>query len=93
MNGIFNAIPLPQGITAREYDCGNGAHMLLYTDVSKAVYDEICSVLESRGFSLYDSNNIENNFHRTYLSDISVHIYYCENEKALRIIADRNFVK
>ena len=93
MNGIFNAIPLPQGITAREYDCGNGAHMLLYTDVSKAVYDEICSVLESRGFSLYDSNNIENNFHRTYLSDISVHIYYCESEKSLRIIADRTFVK
>ncbi len=93
MNSVFNSIPLPVGLSCREYDCGDGTFMLLYTDTEKAVFDKLCENLLCKGFELYGSTDIENNYHRTFVSGMMAHVYYCESEKSLRITARSTFEK
>lgn len=88
MNKIFSGIPLPDASPACEYECRKGAYMLIYENCCKADFDEECKKAESRGFSLFDSFDIKENYHRTYRSDIMLHIYYCESERKMRIVAD-----
>lgn len=91
MNSIFNAIPLPAGLPCREYNCGEGTFMLLYSDVEKEVFDKLCADIECKGFELYDESEIEHSSHKTYVSGIMAHVYYCGVEKALRIVAAPKF--
>lgn len=88
MNEIFNNIPLPGVAPAGEYNCSRGAFMLMYEHCTKADFERECESIERSGFSLFDSFDIENNFHKTYRSDMMLHVYYCENENVMRIVAD-----
>lgn len=88
MNNIFNSVPLPDLSSPEEYYCGRGTCLLFYKDCSKNDFDAYCKKLESSGCRLYQSNIIEDNEFRTYFSDLTVHTYYCEGEKIMRVIAD-----
>ncbi len=88
MNKIFSRIPLPETEPAFEYYCGRDAYMLAYPDCTKAEFDAECDALEKSGFDLFDSFDIKDNCHKTYRSDKMVHVYYCESEKTMRIVAD-----
>ena len=93
MNSIFYTIPLPEGLPFREYDCGDNTHMLLYSDVERDVFDKLCQRFEYEHFRLYDSTIIENSIHKTYVTGMMAHVYYCGIEKALRIVASDRFEK
>ncbi len=71
------------------YDCGDGAYMELAGNSSRAVFDECVKGLTAKGFSPFSSDSIGENYGAT-LSDGScfAHVYYCESEKALRVIYD-----
>ena len=72
-----------------EYDCGNGVKMRLFDDASFEDFINACTDSLDNGFSPVAENNIENNFHRSFRNGaLSLHIYYCSNEKKLRVIAD-----
>ncbi len=88
MNKIFSNIPLPELTPSGEYYCGRNTYLLRYDNRTKSDFDSYCEVIESIGFRLYDENKIENNFFRTYFKDITLHTYYSEGEKAIRVIAD-----
>ncbi len=88
MNKIFNNIPLPSAVPSGEYDCGGGIFMLLYENFTKDAFEQECRLIGQNGFSLFDSFDLKNNFHRTYRSDIMLHVYFCENEHKMRIVAD-----
>ena len=90
MNEIFNSIPLPEAAPDYEYDCSKGCFMLLYKNSSKEAFDCACNKIEASGMKLYSENTIKDNFYKTYLGKNVVHIYYCDTEKEMRIIADPN---
>lgn len=90
MNKVFNPLPLPS-IPCREYICGDDTFMLLYSDVEKEVFDNLCNALECKGFELYDSSVIEGCTHKTYVSGMMAHVYYCESDKSMRVVACEKF--
>lgn len=90
MNPIFNKIPLPAAEPDVEYHCGRGCYMLLYRNSSKESFDGACAAIEAKGFKLHAENTVKNNFYKTYSSETVIHIYFCESEKEMRIIADPN---
>ncbi|MBQ3150745.1 MAG: hypothetical protein IJB86_05815 [Clostridia bacterium] len=72
-----------------DYDCGNGVLMRLFDNVDTDSFQLACNQAESNGFALYDSRDIEENFHRSYRKDsLLIYIYYCTAEKKLRVISD-----
>lgn len=88
MNKIFNNIPLPEAAPAFEYYSGRDAYILAYPDCTKADFDAECDAIEKSGIALFDSFDVKDNFHKTYRSDKMIHVYYCESEKTMRIVAD-----
>lgn len=88
MNKIFNNIPLPAFAPSHEYDCGRNTYMLIYENCTFADFEEECASVQKSGYSLFDSSDIKNNYHRTYRSDIMMHVYFCESEGKMRIAAD-----
>lgn len=90
MNNIFGNIPLLKKEPSCRYDCSKGCEMLLFDMCTKEEYDLQCSLLENSGFILFDEHNLCGNYHRTYRSSVTVHTYFCESEKSLRVIADPN---
>lgn len=90
MNRIFDGIPLPETKPDFEYDCSKGCFMLLYKNYSKEAFDDDCKKIEASDFTLYSENTIKNNYYKTYLGKTVVHIYYCDSEKEMRLIADPN---
>ena len=90
MNSIFNSIPLPALSSASEYDCGRDSYMLKYTPCTKADFDAYCEKVTAAGFVLHSAWDIRNNYHKTFIGQILLHIYYCESEKTLRVVADPN---
>lgn len=90
MNPVFSSIPLPSLAGASEYDCGRDSYMLKFDGSSKADYDEYCQRISQGGFALHSEWDIRDNYHRTYIGKILLHVYYCETEKTLRVIADPN---
>ncbi len=88
MNKIFSSIPLPRLTPSGEYYCGRNTYLLRYDNCTKSDFDSYCKVIEGDGFSLYDENIIENNYFKTYFNSLTVHTYYSEGEKSIRIIAD-----
>ncbi len=88
MNKVFNNIPLPSAVPSGEYDCGGGAFMLLYDNFTKEAFEQECRLIEKSRFLLFDSFDLKKNYHRTYRSDIMLHVYFCESENKMRIIAD-----
>ena len=90
MNRIFDGNPLPEISPDFEYDCCKGCFMLLYRNYTKEAFDNDCRKKADYGFRLYSENTIKNNCYRTYLGKIVVHIYFCEAEKEMRLIADPN---
>lgn len=88
MNKIFSNIPLPSSEPSFEYHCGRNAYMLTYENCTKADFDRECDAIESNGHFLFDSFDIKGNNHKTYRSDVMIHVYYCESEKTMRLIAD-----
>ena len=88
MNKIFTNIPLPQAEPVLEYHCGRDAYMLMYKNCSKTDFDAECKAVESKDIPLFDSFEIKGNYHNTYRSDVMIHIYYCESEATMRIVAD-----
>ena len=93
MNSIFSSLPLPTAQSFREYECGDETFMLVYTDVDKAVFEKFCDDIERKGFSLYDSSEIELSSHRTYINGMMAHVYFCGSDNSMRIVACRNFEK
>ncbi len=88
MNRIFNSIPLPEIAPAFEYHCGREAYMLSYTNCTKADFETECTALANSGCVLFDSFDLKENCHKTFRCDKMIHVYYCENEKTMRIVAD-----
>lgn len=88
MNKIFSRIPLPENEPAFEYYSGREAYMLAYENCTEADFDAECAALENSGCVLFDSFDVKDNYHRTYRSDVMIHIYYCGSEKKMRIVAD-----
>ena len=89
MNKIFCNIPLPEAAPAFEYYSGRDSYMLAYPNCTKADFDAECDAIEKSGCALFDSFDVKDNFHKTYRSDKMIHVYYCESEKTMRIIADK----
>ncbi len=92
MNSVFNRLPLPS-IPCREYVCGDNTFMLLYSDVEKDVFDNLCNALKRKGFELYDSSVIEGSTHKTYISGMMAHVYYCASDNSMRVVACEKFEK
>lgn len=88
MNSIFNNIPLPEIPYADEYHCSKGIYMLIFENCTKADFDKECAAIENSGISLFDSFAVKENYHKTYRADIMLHVYYCESEHKMRIVAD-----
>lgn len=90
MNKNSENIPLLRSETSGCYDCGKGSEMFLFDNCTKADYEAQCRLLENAGYILFDENNIRENYHRTYRKNITAHLYYCESENKLRLVADPN---
>ncbi len=90
MKNIFENIPLISREPCGRYDSGNGREMLVFGNVGRDEYLLQCNLLKSSGFSVFDEHNIKDNFHTTYRSAVTVHVYYCECENTMRIAADPN---
>lgn len=88
MTDIFNNIALINKEPSGRCKGNRGCELILFNNCTKADYDAQCALLENSGFSLFDENNIKENCHRTYRKNITAHIYYCESENKLRIVAD-----
>ncbi len=88
MNSIFNGIPLPEIAYSHEYHCSKGIYMLIFENCTQKDFDKECSAVEISGFSLFDSFDVKDNYHRTYRGRVMLHIYYCESEHKMRIVAD-----
>lgn len=82
-----------------KYSSGEACEVLLFEDCTMAEFDYQCRLVEESGYSLYSVNELGGNCFKTYtaLDEIAqIHIYYCESEKKIRIVADSNsnlFVK
>lgn len=71
------------------YDCGAGAEMLVYRETDRAAYEQYLALLRKEGFADYTAHTISENFHTTLLrGETQLHVYYCECEQTLRVIAD-----
>ena len=90
MNNIFESVPVINKETSGRYDCGNECEMILFNNCTKSDYEAQCQLLESAGFVLFDEHNIRENYHKTYRNKVTAHLYYCESENKLRLIADPN---
>lgn len=84
---------------SEKYSSGEACEVLLFEDCTMAEFDYQCRLVEESGYSLYSVNELGGNCFKTYtaLDKIAqIHIYYCESEKKIRIVADSNsnlFVK
>lgn len=90
MKNIFENIPVIATEPSCRYDCSKGCEMLLFDSCTKSEYDLQCSLLENSGFVLFDEHNLCGNYHRTYRSSVTAHVYFCESEGSVRLIADPN---
>lgn len=90
MTNTFHGIELVKQPSADKYDCGKGCEMLLFENCTKEDFELQCSFIEKVGCALYDSHEIKGCFFNTYISEKLIHIYYCENERKMRFIADPN---
>ncbi len=90
MAEFFHGIELVKQPMFDKYDCGKGCEMLLFKDCTKADFELQCKLAENAGCRLYDCFELKNNIFKTYISQKLIHIYYCESENVLRIIADPN---
>ena len=86
----FNSIKLINKEPFGRYDCGKGCEMLLFNDCTKEDFEAQCGYVAEKGYALYDCFELKNNVFRTYIGNKLIHVYYCENEKKLRIVADPN---
>ncbi len=88
MNAIFNGIPLPETEYSLEYHSSKGIYVLFFENCTKEDFDTECAAVEKNGFAIFDSFDIKGNYHKTYRGRIMLHIYYCESEHKMRIVAD-----
>jgi beta-lactamase superfamily II metal-dependent hydrolase len=88
MNEIFNNIPLPSLEIQSEYDCGDGAYLLIFDNATAEDFENYCSSISCKGFTLYSENIIDGNIFRTYYNNVCLHTYFCPNESKIRVIAD-----
>ena len=90
MSNTFHSIELIKYPSYDKYDCGKGCEMLLFESCSKEDFELQCTLVENAGAKLYNCFELKNNIFKTYISEKLIHIYYCENENKMRIIADPN---
>ncbi len=90
MGNTFGGIELIAKEPFGRYDCGKGCEMLLFENCTKEEFDLQCDFAERCGCTLYDCHEAKNCCFRTYISDKIMHIYFCENEQKMRIVADPN---
>ena len=88
MNGIFSTVPLPEAAPTGRFDCGRGSEMLLFENFTPDGFEAECKKIASGGFSLFAENKVCGNVFRTYSGKITVHVYFCASENAMRIVAD-----
>lgn len=71
------------------YDCGEGASLRLYENVSERDFLGYEKQLEALGFALYDRHDIAGNIHFTLTGDkMLIQLYYVGNDSSVRVIAD-----
>lgn len=90
MSSFFGNISLIDTEPSLKYDCGKGCEMLLFENCSRDEFENQCRLIEESGYTLYDCNEVRDCCFKTYISDKVVHIYHCENERRIRLIADPN---
>ena len=88
MNKIFDNIPLPPCTsTPREYPCGDGAHMLIFSGTSPGGVSEYAEKLLEAGFELLDRYSIpRSEFASFRRGKLTLFVNRLEDE--LRVIAD-----
>ena len=90
MENTFNSITLISKEPYGRYDCGKSCEMLLFDNCTKEDFEIQCGFIADADYSLYDCFELKNNIFRTYIGEKLIQIYFCENEKKMRIIADPN---
>lgn len=90
MENTFNSITLISKEPYGRYDCGKSCEMLLFDNCTKEDFEVQCGFIADASYSLYDCFELKNNIFRTYIGEKLIQIYFCENEKKMRIIADPN---
>lgn len=90
MENTFDLFKLINKKPFGKYNSGKGCEMLLFNDCTKDDFELQCSFIENANYALYDSFELKNNIFKTYVSDNVVHIYFCDNEKKMRVITDPN---
>lgn len=90
MENTFKSIKLIDKEPFGRYDSGKGCEMFLFENCTKADFELQCDFIEEKNYALYDCHEFKGNVFKTYVADNLVHIYFCENEKKMRIIADPN---
>ncbi len=89
MTDFTKIIPPLSGISEPTYDCGDGAVMYLLKNKDKKDFDDYVEKAAEYGFKIFDKAVYGNNYYVTMTeSGLCLHIYYIENERVLRVIAD-----
>lgn len=88
MQALFDSIPLPRSAAPHmEYPCGDGAHMLLYTDFEVDSTDAYLDALLADGFTLIDRHTIPGSTFATLRKE-SLTLVINQFGSELRLIAD-----
>lgn len=93
MNKIFDSIILPAREYESEYDCGDGAYMLVYEDSSLSEYEALCKNALDGGFSAVTHNVIEKNEYYTLRGKCLLNLCFTPCDNKLRVIADPNLTE
>jgi hypothetical protein len=89
---LFDDIPVYRDQGCRDiFNCNNECYMLRITDTTKQEYDQYREHFQKKGYFLYDTHVIKDNYFATYQSSsLIVQVYYTGHDKITRIVADPN---
>ncbi len=87
MNTVFNNIPLPAHSPTLEYPCGDGAYMLIYSEISAEGFAEYCEELAKAGFELTDRYALRDSSFAFFKAD-GLTLALNLNGSTLRLVAD-----
>ncbi len=98
VNGSFSVltkeVPSPVGFTSCEFsDCDDNYQQATLNGCTKDILDGYKKILSDEGFTEYATSNLGGTEFITYKKDkFTVHAYYTEHNKQMRVIAAKNAV-
>lgn len=88
MNDIFSGIPLPNLKFQGEYDCGDGAYMLVFDGAHEKLFGSYLERLKSNGFKQNDGESNEAIISSVLTGKLFLEAYFDRSDKKIRLIAD-----